>query len=90
MCIDCYKTLKAAKSPSNGSGSGNKDDKKEVRTKYVFTFVFPVFLCIDEDVKFKKNIFHFPPQEKDQKRDLHGWLFCTSRLGNDPDKLIPT
>ncbi len=30
VCIDCYKTRKAAKSPSNGNGSGNKDDEKEV------------------------------------------------------------
>ena len=59
VCIDCYKTRKAAKSLSNGSGSGNKDDEKEVRTKYVFTFVFPVFLCIDEDAKFKKTSFIF-------------------------------
>jgi lysine-specific demethylase 3 len=38
VCIDCYKTRKAAKSPSNGSGSGNKDDEKEVGD--IFTFFF--------------------------------------------------
>lgn len=29
-------------------------------------------------------------QEKDKERDPHGWLFCTSRSGHDPDKLMPT
>ena len=37
-----------------------------------------------------KNIFHHFLQEKDKERDLHGWLFCTSRSGHDPDKLMPT
>ena len=29
-------------------------------------------------------------QEKDKERDPYGWLFCTSRSGHDPDKLMPT
>lgn len=29
-------------------------------------------------------------EEKDKERDLHGWLYCTSRSGHDPDKLMPT
>ena len=37
-----------------------------------------------------KNIFHHFLQEKDKERDLHGVLFCTSRSGHDPDKLMPT
>lgn len=32
VCIDCYKTRRAAKSPlNNGNGTGSKDDEKEVR-----------------------------------------------------------
>lgn len=31
-----------------------------------------------------------PEQEKDKERDQYGWLFCTSRSGHDPDKLMPT
>jgi hypothetical protein len=54
----------------------------------VFTFVFPVFLCIQ--IPNSKNIFHHFLQEKDKERDLHGVLFCTSRSGHDPDKLMPT
>ena len=29
-------------------------------------------------------------KEKGEERDPHGWLLCTSRLGHDPDKLMPT
>jgi lysine-specific demethylase 3 len=92
VCIDCYKTRKAAKSPSNGSGSGNKDDEKEVGDIFTFFFLslsLLVFLYINEDAKIPNNLSSFP-QEKDKERDLHGWLFCTSRSGHDPDKLMPT
>lgn len=44
VCIDCYKTRKAAKSPTNGNGSGNKDDEKEVT---IFLSCSFVRLCVD-------------------------------------------
>ena len=35
VCIDCYKSRRAAKQPlNNGNGAGGKDDEKEVRVSF--------------------------------------------------------
>ncbi len=47
VCIDCYKTRKAAKSPSNGSGSSNKDDEKEVGDIFFLNSAHPSLFSFD-------------------------------------------
>ena len=76
VCIDCYESRKAAKSPS-----GIKDDKKKV----LVPLLAPYSLLLTYNLYLHLKLF---PQ--DEKLDRYGWLFCTSRSGHDPDKLMPT
>ena len=50
VCIDCYKSRKAAKSPSNGNGSGSKDDEKEVLVLLFFPLVSTFFIFFSIDI----------------------------------------
>ena len=40
VCIDCYKTRRAAKSPLNGNGTSGKEDEKEVSYFIMSSTVF--------------------------------------------------
>ena len=76
VCIDCYESRKAAKSPSGG-----KDDKKKVLVH---------FLASNSSLLTYNLYLHLKLFPQDEKLDRYGWLFCTSRSGHDPDKLMPT
>ena len=81
VCIDCYKSRKTDK-----YHSGIKEDKKKVlyhfyRLYFVNSFILIYHCCL--------HIKLFT-QDKNEKIDPFGWLFCSSRSIHNPDEMIPT